>query len=215
MITFDVITIFPQLIEAFAKESLLHRAQEKKLIKIKSHDLRDWTKDTHKTVDDKPYGGGLGMVMNIGPIFKAVKALKKRKAKIILFTPRGEKFTQTKAAELLGFDKLILVCGRYEGIDERVAKHIADEKLSIGDYVLMGGEIPAMAVIETVARLIPGVIGKSEFLKQRKRRKGFIEYPQYTRPEVFRKWKVPKVLLSGDHAKIGEWRQKHAKIIEK
>jgi tRNA (guanine37-N1)-methyltransferase len=236
MITFDVVTIFPQLIEAFAQESLLKRAQKKNLLKIQAHDLRKWATDKHKTVDDKPYGGGLGMVMQIEPIFKAVQSLKtnrlnggpptRRKSKVILFTPRGKKFTQEMANKFSKFDQLILICGRYEGVDERVAKHIVDEELSIGDYVLMGGEIPAMAVVETVARLIPGVVGKPAFLKERNlglsrgSPGGFLEYPEYTRPEVFSpslktQWKVPQVLLSGNHKKIGEWKAKHGRVIEK
>ncbi len=232
MIKFDVITIFPELIKAFSKESLLKKAQEKKLLKIGVHNLRDWAKDPHKKVDDKPFGGGLGMVFKIEPIYKAVRALKsearnpKSETKIILFTPRGKKFTQQKAEQLIKNKRLIFLCGRYEGIDERVAQYMADEELSIGDYVLMGGEIPTMAVIETMARLIPGVVGKAKFLKERRlgakngQKQGFLEYPQYTRPEVFRPrkgivWRVPKMLLSGDHKKIEEWKQKRARIIEK
>jgi len=228
MITFDVITIFPELIKAFSKESLLKRAQEKKLLKIGIHNLRDWAQDPHKKVDDKPFGGGLGMVFKIEPLYGAIQSLKsknkKLKTTVILFTPRGKKFTQQKAEELLKNKRLILLCGRYEGIDERVATYIADEELSIGDYVLMGGEVPAMAVIETIARLIPGVVGKPTFLKERRlgakkgQKQGFLEYPQYTRPEVFSPkkgvtWKVPKVLLSGDHKKIEEWKQKHGRVI--
>lgn len=218
---FDVLTIFPELFDSFSKESLLNKAAKKKLLKIKAHNIRDWTTDKHKTVDDKPFGGGLGMVMKVEPIFKAVKSIKKsKKTRVILFTPRGKKFTQKKAKELLKYNQLIFICGRYEGIDERVSKHIANEELSIGDYVLMGGEVPAMAVIETVSRLIPGVIGKTEFLKERMNTKGFIEYPQYTRPEVFEakrgvKWKVPKVLMSGNHKKIEEWKKNKGKVIFK
>lgn len=230
MIRFDVITIFPELFEAFSNESLLKRAQQKKLLKIQTHDLRTWAKDKHKKVDEKPFGGGLGMVFKIEPIFKAIRSLKaknqKLKTTVILFTPRGKKFTQQKAEELARNKHLILICGRYEGVDERVAKNIADVELSIGDYVLMGGEVPAMAVIETIARLIPGVVGKPEFLKERRlgakkgQKRGFLEYPQYTRPEAFSPkkgtvWKVPQVLLSGDHKKIGEWKQKHGRVIEK
>lgn len=228
MITFDVITIFPKLVRAFSQESLLKKAQEKKLLKIGVHNLRDWAKDRHKKVDDKPFGGGLGMVFTIEPLFAALKELKngKKGVKTILFSPRGKKFTQQKAEELAKNKRLILICGRYEGIDERVAQHIADEELSIGDYVLMGGEVPAMAVIETIARLIPGVVGKPAFLQERRlgvkkgQKQGFLEYPQYTRPESFSPkkgmaWKVPKVLLSGNHKKIEEWKQKHGRIIEK
>ena len=222
--TFDVITIFPDIFGSWLKESLISRGQQKKLIKINVHNLRNWTKDRHKTVDDRPFGGGLGMVFKIEPIYRAVNSLLKRKAqsakrKIILFTPRGKKFNQQIAYQLSKLDQVILICGRYEGVDERVAKHLADMKLSIGDYDLMGGELPAMVVIETVARLIPGVLGKKQLLRERiTKNRGFIEYPQYTRPEVFapakgKKWPVPKVLLSGNHKEIEEWRKKHGKEI--
>ena len=229
---FDIITIFPEIFDSYLKESLISRARKKKLLKINIHNLRKYAKGRHQTVDDRPFGGGLGMVFKVEPIFKAVTALKrkakseKRKTKIILFTPRGKQFNQKMAYQFSKLDQLIMICGRYEGVDERVAKHIADMELSIGPYDLMGGELPAMVVIETMARLIPGVIGKPELLKQRipikrgRQGRGFIEYPQYTRPEIFTpeksiKWKIPKVLLSGHHKKIQEWRQKHQKIIEK
>jgi len=220
MIQFDIITIFPEIFNSYLKESLISRAQKKKLIKINVHNLRKWTKDRHKTVDDRPFGGGLGMVLKIEPLYKAVQSLKSKiknqKSKIILFTPRGKKFNQKMAYQLSKYDRLILICGRYEGVDERVAKKIADMELSIGDYDLMGGELPAMVMIEVVSRLIPGVLGKPQLLKERiTKEKGFIEYPQYTRPEVFNKWRVPKVLLSGNHKKIEEWRKKRGKIIEK
>jgi len=221
---FDVVTIFPEIFNSFLKESLIARAQKKGLIKIRVHNLRKWTKDRHKTVDDRPYGGGLGMVLKVEPIHKAVKDIKstkrdERKTKVILFTPRGKKFNQKIAYQLSKLNRIILICGRYEGIDERVAKHIADLELSIGDYDLMGGELPAMVAMETIARLIPGVLGKPQLLKERiTKEKGFIEYPQYTRPEVFSpqkgvSWKTPKVLLSGHHKKIEEWRKKHGKVI--
>ena len=220
MVKFDIITIFPEIFNSYLTESLIARAQKKKLIKINVHNLRKWTRDRHKTVDDRPFGGGLGMVIKIEPIYRAVQSLKSKiksqKSKIILFTPRGEKFNQKIAYQLSKLDQLIFICGRYEGVDERVAKHIADVGLSIGDYVLMGGELPAIVVIETVARLIPGVLSKKELLKERiTREKGFIEYPQYTRPEVFNNWRTPKILLSGNHKKIEEWRKKHGKVIEK
>jgi len=227
MITFDVITIFPELFKPFIEESLLAKGRKKKLLKIEAHNLRQWTQDKHRSVDDKPFGGGLGMVMKIEPVYRAVQSLKtknkKQKTKVILFTPRGKKFTQTMAHDFLKQNQLIFICGRYEGIDERISKHIADVAISIGDYVLMGGEVPAMAVIETVSRLIPGVIGKPQFLKERLakgRKKGFLEYPQYTRPEVFEskkgvKWKVPKVLMSGNHKKIEAWKAKHGRNIGK
>jgi len=221
---FDIITIFPKIFDSYFVESLISRAQKKKLIKIGIHDLRKYTKDKHKKVDDSPFGGGAGMVMQVEPIYRAVTALKSKiqnpnfksspKSKVILFTPRGKKFDQKMATELSKQDQLIFICGRYEGVDERVAKKIADIKLSVGDYVLMGGEIPAMAVIETITRLIPGAIGKEGLLKARiTKSKGFVEYEQYTRPENFNGWKVPKVLLSGNHKKIEEWKREHSKII--
>ena len=236
MITFDILTIFPELFEPFKKESLLFKGAKKKLLRIQAHNLRQWTKDKHKAVDDKPFGGGLGMVMKIEPVYRAVQKLKKKgkKSKVILFTPRGKKFNQTMAHDFSKQSQLIFICGRYEGVDERVAKKIADIELSMGDYVLMGGEVPAMAVIETVSRLIPGVIGKPQFLKERLgkgREKGFLEYPQYTRPEIFavpaeaqkakagakrkKYWRVPKVLVSGNHKKIAEWMAKHGRMIVK
>jgi len=232
MIQFDIITIFPEIFNSYLKESFIKRAQERGLIKINIHNLRKWASGKHKTVDDRPYGGGLGMVLKVEPIFKAGEAIKRtkrlssKKRKIILFTPRGKKFNQKLAYSLSQLNQLILICGRYEGVDERVAKYIADLELSIGDYDLMGGELPAMVVIETIARLIPGVLGKPELLKERiTKEKGFIEYPQYTRPPKFfpkkigraraKVWQVPKVLLSGHHKKIEEWRKKHRKVIEK
>jgi len=242
---FDIITIFPEIFNSYFKESIIKRAVKKGLIKIKIHNLRNWAKNRHQAVDDRPYGGGIGMVLKIEPIYKAIAALKKSKiqdlrSKIILFTPRGKKFNQKIAHQFSKLDRIIMICGRYEGIDERVASYIADEKISIGDYVLMGGELPVMVMIETMARLIPGVLGKPQLLKERipslpgRGGRGFIEYPQYTRPEVFSprfrppakagrdsvgqvkkgvRWQVPKVLLSGNHKKIAEWRKKHQKII--
>lgn len=218
---FDIITIFPKIFDSYLKESLVKKAQEKGLIKVKIHNLRKWAKDRHKTVDDRPYGGGLGMVLKVEPIYKAVKEIKKgKKAKVILFTPRGRKFNQKLAYQLSKLDNLIMICGRYEGVDERIAKHVADLELSIGEYDLMGGELPAEIVMETVTRLIPGVLGKPQLLKERiTKDKGFIEYPQYTRPEVFlpkkgAKWKVPKVLISGNHKEIEKWRKERRKVIE-
>ena len=217
MLIFDIITIFPEIFDSYFKESILQRAQKKGLLKIKVHDLRKWAKDRHRTVDDKPFGGGRGMVLKIEPLYKAVKALRKPKSRVILFSPRGKKFNQVMATKWSKMNHFILICGRYEGVDERVAKHLADEVVSIGDYVLMGGELPALVLIETVSRLIPGVLGKSQVLKKERvtKEKGFIEFPQYTRPEAFKNWKVPKVLLSGDHKKIKEWRKKQSKVIEK
>ena len=221
---FDILTIFPKLFDCFLKESFIKKAQEKNLIKIRVHNLRDFTFDKHKSIDDRPYGGGLGMVLKIEPIYRAIKEIKSKtkikNSKVILFTPRGKQFNQKMAYQLSKIKHLILICGRYEGVDERVAKYIADLKISIGPYDLMGGEVAAMVLIETIARLIPGVLGKPQFLKERLLKGGkFVEYPQYTRPAVFSpkkgiEWKVPKVLLSGNHKKIEEWREKHKKVIE-
>jgi tRNA (guanine37-N1)-methyltransferase len=219
MVQFDIITIFPQIFDSYFNESLIKKAQEKKKIKIKIHNLRKWAKDKHKTVDSRPFGGGLGMVLMVEPIYRAVSQIKKKKAKVILFTPRGKQFNQKIAYQLSKSKQIIMICGRYEGVDERVAQKIADLELSIGPYDLMGGEIPAMAVVETISRLIPGVIGKEQFLKERiTKGKGFIEYPQYARPDSFSpkkgiNWKTPKVLLSGHHKKIQEWKEKNGRVI--
>ncbi len=236
MIRFDIISIFPEIFDSYFKVSLIDKAQKKKLIKVKVHDLRKWATDKHHVIDDRPYGGGIGMVMKLEPIYKAVNEIKKlkkttkRKRKIVLFTPRGKSYHQKTAYNISKLEHVIMICGRYEGIDERVAKYIADVELSIGDYVLMGGELAAMVVIESTARLIPGIIGKPQLLGERTTKdKGFIEYLQYTRPEVFKprlnhsfskargvkKWRVPKILLSGDHKKIAKWRTERRKVINK
>jgi len=221
MIKFDVITILPEIFSSYLGESLIARAQKKKLIKINIHNLRKWTTDAHKTVDDRPFGGGLGMVLKVEPIYKAFKQIKKdKRAKVILFTPRGQKFTQKLATKLAKQKQIIFICGRYEGVDQRAAEKIADMELSIGDYDLMGGELPAMVCIEAISRLVPGVLGKEQLLKERITKSGgFIEYAQYTRPEIFKtkdgkKWKVPKVLLSGNHKEIEKWKADHGKVIE-
>lgn len=216
----DIITIFPNLFSGFLTESLLARAQKKKLITIKTHDLRRWTTNKHKTVDDRPYGGGAGMVLKIEPIFRAVKSLKvkkfKKKIRIILLSAKGKTFTQKDARRLVKYEQLIFICGRYEGVDERVAKYVADEEVSIGNYVLFGGEVASMVVIEAVSRLIPGVVQKEESIKNESfsdKESKVKEYPQYTRPEIFvlgkNKLRVPNVLLSGNHKKIEEWRRRN------
>ncbi len=219
---FDIITLFPSAITPFFQEGIIARAQKEKLIDIKIHNLRKWTTDKHHLVDDKPYGGGRGMILKVEPIFKAVESLKRKKGrtKIILFSPRGEIFNQSFANSYAKFDQLILISGRYEGVDERAFQYIADDVLSIGNYTLMSGDLPAIVVVESVSRLIKGVIGSEEEIEERVNSKGgFKEYPQYTRPEVFTsakgaKWKVPLVLLSGDHQKIKQWRKNHTQIIE-
>jgi len=222
---FNIITIFPELFDSYLKTSLIGKARENNLLKVKVHNLRDWTNDKHNTVDDKPFGGGLGMVMKVGPIYRAVKEVKKKnnidkeKQKVVLFTPRGKKYNQKKATEFSNLENIIMICGRYEGVDQRVAEHIADLELSIGNYDLMGGELPAMIVLESTARLIPGVIGKEKILDKRVTEdKKFIEYPQYTRPKTFKtkdkeKWEVPEVLLSGHHKKIEKWRKEKGEKI--
>lgn len=233
MIKFDIITIFPHIFDSYFKESFLKKAQENGLLKINVHNLRDWAKDKHQTIDDRPYGGGLGMVIKVESVCKAISSLAKLKVKnkklntvnpkekVILFTPRGKKFNQKIAFQLSKLNHIVMVCGRYEGVDERIAKNIADMEISIGDFDLMGGELAAMILIETIARLVPGVIGKEEFLKERiTKGKGFVEYAQYSRPEVFSpkkgiNWKVPKVLLSGNHKEIEKWRSKKLKEIGK
>lgn len=218
---FDIITIFPDFFNSFTSEALIARAIKKKVIKITAHNLRKWTKDNHQTVDGRPYGGGAGMVMMAEPIMKAVKKLKaqnsKRRTKIILFSAKGKKFDQATAKKWSKLDQLILICGRYEGIDDRVAEHIADEEISIGNYVLFGGEVPAMVVMEAVTRLLPGAVGKKESVLNESFADGLLEHPHYTRPEAIKIGgkvrRVPKVLLSGNHAKIREWRRANSKDI--
>lgn len=215
MIQFDIITIFPEIFSSYFSESMILRGQKKKLIKINVHDLRKWTTDKRKTVDDKQYGGGPGMVLKVEPLAKALRALgKKKKTKVILFSASGKQFDNAMAASLVEkADRLILICGHYEGVDERIKKIIKDlgfefSEISIGPYVLTGGELPAMVLVDAVARQIPGVLGKTESLEEKRLGVGV---PVYTRPEIFawkgKKYIVPKVLLSGDHKKIEGWRK--------
>ena len=198
-------------------ESIIKRASGRGLLDIRVHDLRDWAEGRHRKVDDHPFGGGPGMVMAVGPFHRALKSLAgkgPKKTRVVLLSAKGRTFSHREAASLAKYDRLLLLCGRYEGVDERVARNLADEEISIGDYVLTGGELPAMVVVDAVARQVPGVLGKAESLAQESHREeGVTEYPQYTRPEIFvpakgKKWKVPPVLLSGDHRKIAEWRNK-------
>jgi tRNA (guanine37-N1)-methyltransferase len=228
-VRFDILTIFPDFFKSFTSEALIARAQAKEIISITAHNLRDYAKpnDAHRTVDDRPYGGGAGMVIMVEPIQKALRKLKakssKLKAHTIVFSAKGKLFTQATARRYAKLDQLIMICGRYEGVDERVADYIADEEVSIGEYVLFGGEVPAMIVMEAVTRLIPGALGKPESLKEESfshssfdiHHSTFLEYPHYTRPEILeidgKKRRVPPVLLSGNHAKIEEWRKKKAK----
>ena len=207
MLRFDVITIFPDIFPPIVNESILKRAQEKKKVRIQIHDLRDYTTDKHRKVDDRPFGGGPGMVMTPQPIFDAVKKIKgRRNAKVILTCPGGKRLTQKFAQTLRLHKNLIIICGHYEGIDDRVRDHLVDESISIGDYVLTGGEIPALVLMDCVARLVPGVLGKEESLLAESFEGNLLEYPQYTRPANFRGRKVPDVLLSGHHQDIENWR---------
>ncbi len=212
----DVVTIFPQMFTGPFEESIVKRAQEKNLVSIAVHDLRKGTTDKHKTVDNSPYGGGPGMVMMVEPIDKAIRSLLTKrgdflaKPRVILMTPQGKTFSQAKAQELSKLEHLIFICGHYEGVDERVREHLVDEEISIGDYVLTGGELPAMVVVDSLVRLIPGVLGKEASLDEESFASGLLEYPHYTRPEEFRGWKVPDVLLSGNHSEIAKWRKEQA-----
>ncbi|MDP2939298.1 MAG: tRNA (guanosine(37)-N1)-methyltransferase TrmD [Candidatus Omnitrophota bacterium] len=208
MLQFYIITIFPKVFEPILNESIIKRAQEKGLVKINLYNLRDFSLDKHKKVDDRPFGGGPGMVMKPEPIFRAVEHIKHR-AKIILLSPRGEKLNQKIAKELSKERQLILICGHYEGVDERVKK-IIDREISIGDYVLTGGEIPAMVLVDAVTRLVPGVLGDEDSLSQESFEENLLEYPHYTRPAVFKGMKVPEVLISGNHQRIAKWRQEKA-----
>jgi len=194
------------------EHSIIKRAQEKSLVEINFVQLRDFAVDKHGTVDDKPYGGGVGMLLRPEPIFNAVKSIKKSEnSKVVLLTPRGQKLTQEKVRELSKLDEIILICGRYEGVDERVHEKLADELISIGDYVLAGGEIPAMVIVDSVTRLLEGVLSKPEATEKESFIEDSIEHPQYTRPEEFEGMKVPEVLLSGNHAEIEKWKKENSK----
>lgn len=233
---FDIITIFPEIFDSYFNASIIKRAQIKKIIEINIHNLRNWATDRHQSVDDSPYGGGKGMIFMVEPIFKAIKALKKnnknnKKCRVILFSAKGKRLTQSRVKNLSRYEQLILICPRYEGVDERVAKYIADEEVSIGEYVLTGGELPAMVLVDAISRLVPGVIKKESLLEESfsfvskssiSGRESLGEYPQYTRPEIFYpekdkkvSWRVPKVLVSGNHKKIQDWKLKHFKKIKK
>lgn len=210
-IRIDVITIFPEVIEAGAGFSIIKRAQERGALVLGAHDLRDYTHDRHRSTDDAPFGPGAGMVMKPEPLFEAIETIKaesgSEKTKVLLMTPQGKRYSQSTAKELSEEDHLIIICGHYEGVDERVREHLVDEEISIGDYVLTGGELPALVVLDSVVRLLPGVLGKDESSVEESFSDGLLEYPHYTRPAEFRGWKVPDVLLSGHHAEIAKWRR--------
>ncbi|MGE5279733.1 MAG: tRNA (guanosine(37)-N1)-methyltransferase TrmD [Deltaproteobacteria bacterium] len=212
----DVLTIFPSMFAPVLEESILKRAQKGGRIKVAVHDIRAYSADKHRKVDDRPYGGGSGMIMGCAPIFACLEDIVRRsrvaasRRRIVLLSPRGRTLTQRGCRRLAGLKHLVLICGRYEGVDERVTRYAADEELSIGDYVLTGGELPAMVVIDAVARLIPGVLGNAESARSETFEGGMLEYPQYTRPPVFRGKRVPAVLLTGDHKRIAAWRREES-----
>ncbi|MCJ7670325.1 MAG: tRNA (guanosine(37)-N1)-methyltransferase TrmD [Dehalococcoidia bacterium] len=209
----DVLTLFPEMFESPLSYSILKRAQESNIVEIVLTNIRDFARDKYRKVDDKPYGGGPGMVMMPGPVFDCfeyVEKLSPEKGRVILLTPQGQKFDQKKAAELSGEKRLILIAGRYEGFDERIRTGLGAEQVSIGDFVLSGGELAAMVIIDAVVRLLAGALGDEGSASDESFSEGLLEYPQYTRPEVFRGMKVPDVLLSGDHKKIAQWRRQMA-----
>jgi tRNA (guanine37-N1)-methyltransferase len=212
MLRIDVITIFPEIFKAVINESIIKRAQSKKKVLINIHDLRDYADNRHKKVDDRPFGGGPGMVISPLPVFRAVKKIKANSkiAKVILLTPQGKKINQEDVKVLSAEKRLILICPHYEGIDERVRQELVDEEISIGDYILTGGELPALVVIDSIVRLLPGVLGDEDSIESESFENNLLEYPHYTRPADFKGLKVPEVLLSGDHKKIAVWRKQKA-----
>ncbi|HUU07959.1 MAG TPA: tRNA (guanosine(37)-N1)-methyltransferase TrmD [Dehalococcoidales bacterium] len=207
----DILTLFPEMFPGPFGASIIKRAVDGGLVSLNIYNIRDYTHDKHHTVDDYAYGGGAGMILKPEPIFEAVESVKEEDTcPVILLTPQGRPFSQPVAQELSGHSRLILICGRYEGVDERVREHLVSDEISIGDYVLSGGELAAMVVVEAVVRLLPGVLGSEESLAEDSHTGGLLEYPQYTRPPAFRGWSVPEVLLSGNHAQIARWRREQA-----
>lgn len=210
MTSFDILTLFPMLCAGSFADSILKKAQENLLIRVRCLNIRDWATDKHHVTDEPPYGGGPGMVMKPDPIFAAVESIRTDQSHVILMAPSGRRFSQKIASELSRKEHLIFVCGHYEGIDHRVSEHLADDELSIGDYVLTNGAIAAAVIVDAIARLIPGVLGEAESARDESFSYGVLEYPQYTRPSDFRGWKVPDVLLSGNHRAIRDWREAQA-----
>ena len=213
---FDIITIFPNAVEEYANIGILRIAQEKNIVEINVHDLRKWTEDRHNTVDDTPYGGGPGMVMKVEPIFKAIEELKEENTKVLITTPKGERLTQGKLQEFSKSDSnthFIILCGRYEDIDYRVYENLVDYEFSIGDYILTGGELPALVLVDGITRLLPGVLGNEGSLENESFNTDVLDFPQYTKPEVFNDWKVPSILLSGNHGEIAKWREEQSKKV--
>jgi tRNA (guanine37-N1)-methyltransferase len=212
MIRFDILSVFPGMFASAFECSLLKKAQEKNLIEIQVHDIRHYTQDRHRMTDDAPFGGGGGMVMKVEPIDRALKAVSpdRDQALVVLLTPQGETFGQKIAEELATHPRIVLICGHYEGLDERVRAHLVDREISIGDYVLTGGELPAMIIVDAVARLVPGVLGNAVSAVTDSFAMGLLEYPQYTRPAEYGNWKVPDVLISGHHREIDRWRRRES-----
>jgi tRNA (guanine37-N1)-methyltransferase len=208
----DVLTLFPAMFAGPLDESIIKRARLEGLLDLKIHDLRDWTHDRHRTVDDRPFGGGPGMLLKPEPLFEAIESLQREKTRVILFSPAGRKFDQAIARELAQQEDLLLVTGHYEGFDERVREALVDDELSIGDYVLTNGALPAMVVVDAVTRLLPGALGDDASSHDESFSAGLLEYPQYTRPADFRGMKVPEILLSGNHAEIEKWRREQARL---
>jgi tRNA (guanine37-N1)-methyltransferase len=206
----DILTLFPEICRAPLSESMMKRAQENKIVDLRIHNLRDWTTDKHHVVDDAPFGGGQGMVMKPEPIFAAVEELKSQKSKIILMSPAGRRLDQAMATDLSKESDLIVICGHYEGVDQRVIEHLVDLEISIGDYVLTNGAIAAVVLVDAVVRLLPGVLGHEHSAIDDSFSTGLLEGPQFTRPAEFRGWKIPEVLLSGNHAEIAKWRKEQA-----
>jgi tRNA (guanine37-N1)-methyltransferase len=210
----DILCLFPEMFTSPFKESIIKRAREQGLVNIMIHNIRDYTHDKHHTVDDYPYGGGPGMVLKPEPIFEAAEAVKHQLGvsdmPIILLTPQGRLFSQSVAQELSLHPQLMLICGHYEGLDQRVCDHLATDEISIGDYVLSGGELAALVVVDAIARLIPGVLGSQDSAGSDSHSNGLLEYPQYTRPDIYQDWQVPSVLLSGNHGEIAQWRRRQA-----
>jgi tRNA (guanine37-N1)-methyltransferase len=208
----DVFTLFPEVFEPYLNTSILQRARQRGLVDVNLYNIRDWATDRHQVTDDEPYGGGGGMVMKPEPIFAAVESVlgSPPQYPVLLLSPQGQTFQQSLAQELANYKRIGLVCGRYEGVDERVRQYLVSGEISIGDYVLSGGELPAMVVIDAITRLLPGVLGDPEGAINDSFASGLLEYPHYTRPAKFRGWEVPEVLLSGDHARIARWRREQA-----
>lgn len=217
MIHFDIITIFPEVISAYINSSIVKRAQEKGLVKLEVHNLRDWATDRHRSVDDTPYGGGPGMLMKVEPIFNCLKDLRKENSIVMLTSAQGEELKQSKLKELsqLNDAHYIVICGHYEGFDQRIHDFLVDYEFSIGEYVLSGGELPALVLVDGITRLIPGVLGNDMSLDSETFNTQLSDYPQYTKPEEFNNWKVPGVLLSGNHKEIERWRRDNQKKMGK